>query len=89
MRIKTKELMDRSWQFLRFNLELNGFSNQKEFQEEWSELGEVAGDGSYAYFTRVKSTELFQPGNVKLINVTTDRDYEKVLVPSIGGNDYE
>ena len=89
MRIKTKELMDRAWLFLQSNQHLDGFSHRAEFQEEWAELGEVAGDGSYAYFTRVKSSELFQPGNVKLINVTTDRDYEKVLVPSIGGVDYE
>ena len=85
MRLKTKELMTLSWDFLLSNDYLNGFTDQAQFEEEWSQLGEVAGDGSDSYFTRINSDELFGPGNVVLINVEDKLDFELVTDPSING----
>ena len=85
MRKKTKDLQTESWIWLRMNPELNGFRNKEQFQQEWKELEEVSGDGNQSYFTRLNPADLFEPGNVAVVNVQTSNDWNSVTNPAVGG----
>lgn len=91
MRLMTEELMSKSWVWLEQQSEdLNGFKDGVEFYEEWRKLGEVDGDGSLSFFTRICSSGPFEPQNVRLVNVRERGDFELVLKPCVkGGWDYE
>ncbi len=70
MRLMTEDLMSKSFNWL-FNQgdELNGFDNSVQFYEHWLSLGEVDGDGSLSFFTRVDGDLPFSPANCRIVNV--------------------
>ena len=91
MRLMTEDLMSKSFNWL-FNQgdELNGFDDSVQFYEHWLSLGEVDGDGSLSFFTRVDGDLPFSPANCRIVNVREREDFELILKPCVkGGWDYE
>jgi hypothetical protein len=85
MRKNTNELMIRSWDLLCRHPQLNDFASREDFEQEFRQIGEVAGDGEFSFFTRISAAKPFRDGNIQIVNIEHPRDEEKISVPFIGG----
>ena len=87
MRFLTTNLKDKTWRFLQHNQNLDGFESKEEFEEEFEGLGEVARDGSLSYVSRRSTEALFEPANLRLTNIESEFDFERISFPAISGGE--
>jgi len=85
MRYKTEELKRKTWHWLQRNQHLNGFQTAEEFVDEFQELGEVLGNGQFSFCSRRREDSLFEAGNLCLINIEAESDWERVTFPAVKG----
>ena len=87
MLFQTNRLKEKVWGYLRNHQNWNDFESKEEFEEEFERLGEVARDGSLSYVSRRSTEALFEPGNLRLTNIESEFDFERISFPAISGGE--
>lgn len=89
MKLKTHELSQQAWRMIESHESLNGFSSQAEFLESFIELvalrGGCDGDCSRSYLSRVSAELPFQAGNIQIVNVESEHDFNSITYPAVQG----
>jgi hypothetical protein len=89
MTLIQKRLKHEVEKFLDSNPELDGFETQDEFDESYTRLGGIEGDGSNVFVCRKNTGKPFNDTNMVQITVENPLAYELVTSPAIhlGGVD--